>query len=224
MDSWWDFGEGGGYDGAELATYRISCPFCFERGNFGVAHHEEKKKPNGRKVLNFDTLVCGSCANYVLVFWSTGEFPSSRPLHEYRTLPWARKLDKFPDYWPEEVGRFWLQAHRSVTEENWDAASVMARSAMQSALRGHGGKGSSLKEEIEHLAQKGLLPPIIKEWSHEVRALGNDSAHPKPGQPPTDPKDARDIVKFLDYLLEYLYDLPHQIEQYRGRGSGTDTP
>jgi len=224
MDSWWDLGEGSGYDGAELATYKITCPFCFERGNFSVDHHVEKKKPNSTKILNFDTLKCGSCASYVMVLWSTGEFGGSRPLHAYQTLPWARKLEKFPDYWPAEVGRFWLQARRSLTDENWDAAVVMARSAMQSALRGHGAKGNNLKGEIEDLAKKGLLPPIIQEWSHEVRELGNDSAHPKPGQAPTDPKDARDIVKFLDYLLEYLYDLPNQIAQYRGRGSGAGTP
>ena len=59
----------------------------------------------------------------------------------------------------------------------------------------------------------------MAEWSHEVRELANESAHPKPGQQPTDHKDARDVVYFLDYLLEYLYDLPHRIEQYRNRDS-----
>jgi len=57
----------------------------------------------------------------------------------------------------------------------------------------------------------------MKEWSHEVRELANDSAHPEPNAPPTDPQDAEDIVQFLDFLLMYLYDLPKHISDYRKR-------
>jgi len=31
----------------------------------------------------------------------------------------------------------------------------------------------------------------MKEWSHEVRVLGNESAHPKPGAPPTTEEDVK---------------------------------
>ena len=57
----------------------------------------------------------------------------------------------------------------------------------------------------------------MKEWSHEVRELANDAAHPTPGAEGTTEKDANDVVNFLDYLLQFLYDLPHEIEQYRSR-------
>jgi hypothetical protein len=100
---------------------------------------------------------------------------------------------------------------------NWDAAAVMARSALQLALRAHGAEGANLKQEIDDLASKGLLPPIMKDWAHTVRDLGNDSAHPKVDQAPTNAKDASDIVGFLDFMLEYLYTLPKRISEYRGR-------
>lgn len=147
-----------------------------------------------------------------MCLWSAG-----RGLHAYHVLPWPLRIEKHPEHWPANVGRFWLQAKRSLTDENWDATAVMARSAMQAALRDHQAKGSNLKQEIEDLALKGLLPPIMKEWSDTLRDLGNDSAHPMPGQAPTSHRDARDIVRFLDFLLEYLYDLPHQIAEYRER-------
>jgi hypothetical protein len=101
--------------------------------------------------------------------------------------------------------------------ENWDAAAVMARSALQAALRDCQAKGHNLKQEIDDLASKGILPPNMKDWSDHVRELGNDSAHPNSRQAPTNPQDARDIASFLDFLLEYLYALPYQIEQYRER-------
>jgi Domain of unknown function (DUF4145) len=74
-----------------------------------------------------------------------------------------------------------------------------------------------LYNEIEDLAAKGVLPPLMKEWSHEVRELGNDAAHPKPQTTPPTPENARDIVEFLDRLLMYLYDFPKKISGYRAR-------
>lgn len=172
----------------------------------------QKKQPNGRKILNFDTLQCGSCASYVQVFWS-----GSRDIHDFRVQPWPLLLEKAPDHYPEAIGRFWLQAKRNLKDKNYDAAAVMARSALQIALREHKATGANLKQEIDDLAQKGLLPPLMKEWSHVVRELGNDSAHPLPADEPTSSKDASDIVGFLDFLLEYLYGLPKRISDYRGR-------
>ena len=218
MDSWWQLGEGSGYHGDSLAVYQITCPFCMERGNFKTAFHAEKKKPNSKKKLNFDTLECGNCKGYVMVLWSASEFGFRQGLHNYQVLPWPLQFEKYPEYWPEAIGRYWLQAKRNIHDENWDAAAVMARSSLQIALRDHEAKGSNLKQEIDNLAAKGILPPIMKDWSDHVRELGNESAHPTPGQGPTNPQDARDIVQFLDFLLEYLYSLPHRIRQYRTRG------
>ncbi|MCE9636436.1 MAG: DUF4145 domain-containing protein [Planctomycetes bacterium] len=212
MDSWWELGEGRGAGGMELAIQDITCPFCMERGNFRVAFHATKRHAQRPKVLNFDTLECGSCKGYVLCLWSAGH-----GLHGYRVLPWPLKIDTHPKEWPEDVGRMWVQAHRSLEGENWDAAAVMARSGLQLALRRSNAVGSSLKKGIEDVASKGLLPPVMREWADTVRELGNDAAHPAPGQSPTDPQDARDIVRFLDYVLEYLYSLPDQIRQYRAR-------
>lgn len=217
MDSWWQLGEGYGNSGGKLSVYLIKCAFCMEEGNFKTVFHAEKKKPNSDKKLNFDTLECGNCKGYVMVIWSAGEYHGD--LHNYRVLPYPLKLEKYPEHWPKAVGRYWLQAKRNIRDENWDAAAVMARSALQIALRDNKAEGKNLKQEIDDLAEKGTLPPIMKDWSNHVRDLGNDSAHPQPEQDPTNPQDARDMVGFLDFLLEYLYTLPHRISQYRGRGN-----
>lgn len=213
MDSWWDLAEWSGHRGNTLSLYNITCPFCSEKGNFELEHHSEKKKPNGHKILNFDTYKCGNCASFVQVFWT-----ASRDMHDFRVIPWPlRRLEKYPDHWPEAVGRYWLQAKRSLRDENWDAAALMARSSLQVALREQEAEGRNLKQEIDDLAQKGILPTIMQDWAHNVRELGNESAHPQPDQKATDPQDAKDIVGFMDYLFEYLYTLPKQIKDYRER-------
>lgn len=218
MDSWWSLGEWSGYRGAKLDYHNIICPFCGERGNFGLEFSAKKQKPNGHKTLYFDTLKCGVCAAFVQVFWS-----ASQNHHGFRAQPWPLKVTSAPSEWPESVGRYWLQAQRNIKDENWDAAAVMARSALQIALREQGASGRNFRDEIESLASQGVLPAIMKDWAHEVRGLGNDSAHPVVDQAPTDPRDARDIVEFLDFFLQYSYSLPKKINDYRARHSGGET-
>ena len=219
MDSWWDLGEWIGEQGDTLAKYAITCPFCRQAGNFRTAYHAEKKHQTRDKTLNFDTLECTNCMGYVMVLWSASSMAPTGlgGLHAYKVLPWPDTIDKFPEHWPEPIGRYWLQAKRSLAGENWDAAAVMIRSALQLALREHNAKGRTLKDEINDLASQGILPPLMKEWATNVRELGNDAAHPQIAQQATDPKDAKDVAVFLDFLLEYLYNLPYRMKQYRNR-------
>jgi hypothetical protein len=223
MTYWWEFGEHTGYDGNDLGLSRIACAFCNAKGNFKRVHHEEKKHHSARKILNFDTFKCGNCGNFIMIFWSASEFGGSHGIHDFGTVPWARESTKFPEHWPEDIGRHWLEARRSLEGQNWNAASLMARSAIQLVARYQKAKGANLKQEIDDLANRGILPPIMKEWSHKVRELANESAHPDPGAKGTTPKDARDVVEFLSVLLTITYDLPHQIKQYRAR-KGSEKP
>jgi len=125
--------------------------------------------------------------------------------------------DQTPEAWPDEVGRFWKQARRALARDDLDAGSVMARSALQAALRQVTAAGNSLYAEIDDLAQCGLLPPIMKDWAHELRLLGNSSAHPEIGAAAPSRKDVSDVVEFLEYLMSYLFSLPRRIEEYRER-------
>ena len=95
----------------------------------------------------------------------------------------------------------------------------MARSAIQLIARYQQAKGKNLKDEIDNLAERGILPPVMKDWSHEVRVLGNENAHPTPGAEGTDQKDARNVVEFLGFLLTMTYDLPNQIKQFREKNA-----
>jgi Domain of unknown function (DUF4145) len=197
-------------------------PFCGENGKFIKIHHVDKKGGSRKKTLNYEVEQCVNCGNYTMVFWSGSNFSN---FHDFRTMPWPTETTKFPEHWPKDVGQYWMEAQRSLEGKNWNAAAVMARSAVQLALRYHKAAGSNLKQEIDDLAKKGLLPPVMKEWSHELRELANDSAHPTPGSSAgTEPNDARDVVGFLSTLLTMLYDLPHQIDQYRARKDAPPPP
>lgn len=218
MDSWWEIGEWSGSKGNKPELWRLECPFCGEKGNFAEVFHAEKKKPNSDKRLNFDTYKCSNCAGYIQVLWSAGG-GFGQSLYDMRYQPWPLKAKREPsENWPEGVKRFWIQAHDSLKRENWDAANVMARSAVQFIMRERNATGSNLKAQINDLVAKGVLHPLMKDWADEVRLVANESAHPEAPIPAdATPRDSRDIVNFLDQLLMYLYDLPKQIENFRLR-------
>ena len=226
MDSWWELGEGMGFQGDKVEVWRLICAFCGERGNFALAYHGEKRKPNSGKLLNFDLYQCGNCMGFVHVFWSAGEHNFGRGLYNFKVLPWPLNDKPEPsENWPKGMHRFWIQAHHSLTNENWDAANLMARSALQFAVREKGAEGGGLKSQIDDLVTKGVLHPLMKDWAHEVRLLANESAHPEAPEPiEVTPEDVKDVVHFLDLLLLYLYDLPKQIENYRQRDKNPTSP
>jgi hypothetical protein len=219
MKSWWELGEWSGFQGNSPELWRIECAFCAEKGNFGLAYHGEKKKPNTDKKLNFDVYQCRNCMGFVHVLWSAGEHSFGHGLYGMKILPWPLEGKPEPsENWPVGVKRFWIQAHDSLTHENWDAANMMARSAVQFVVRDRKARDARLKDQINDLVAKGVLHPLMKDWADEVRLLANESAHAEAPIPAdTTPQDSRDIVNFMDLLLSYLYDLPKQIENYRQR-------
>src|SRR6266852_2176657 len=123
MNSWWELGEYTGHTGKAMETSRLTCAFCGEEGHFALAFHGEKKKPNKSKCLNFDVYQCTNCMGYVHVLWSAGRGWGTG-LYSYRVLPWPLEGKPKPsENWPDGMKRFWIQAHDSLNNENWDAAN-----------------------------------------------------------------------------------------------------
>lgn len=209
--SWWDLGEGYGCRGDEFDGSDIACAFCEEKGQWNQVFHAEKKKPNHHKVLNFDTYECANCKGYLMVLWSS----NLSGLYDFKILPWLQKTSRFPEHWPGDVGRYWLQAVQNIDQENWDAAALMVCSCMQLTLRHAGAKGSTLYQEVEDLKSKGLLPPTMAEWANEIRLIRNPVAHPSVSAEQISASDVVSARGFLDFLIRYVFELPHGIERLR---------
>jgi hypothetical protein len=111
---WWELAEGSGYNG-DAPFGRITCAFCKVTGNFSVIHHEEKQHAKKqRKVLQYDTAKCGNCGNLTMVFWSRAVHGMRGGIYDYKVVPWNTETVNYPDHWPSDVGRYWLQATRSL--------------------------------------------------------------------------------------------------------------
>jgi hypothetical protein len=218
MQSWWEFGDGSGYEGND-PYYRLTCAFCGQRGNFAIAAHVQKVQPNGHKKLNYDIATCANCSNAHLVFWSVALHSGRMPTHGVLQVPWPLGGKADPsENWPEQVGRYCMQAKDNLARNNYEMAIVAARTSLQCVARDKGAAGRNLAADIDDVARNADLPTNMKEWAHVViRDPGNENAHPAVGQPAATRQEARDVIGYLDFLLEYVYDLPAKIQEFRER-------
>ncbi len=72
---------------------------------------------------------------------------------------------------PTDIRDDFNEALRSLNGNNAKAAVIMTRSALQGAARQQGAEGKTLKDEIDDLAAKHVIPPALQDWAHELAAL-----------------------------------------------------
>jgi hypothetical protein len=72
-----------------------------------------------------------------------------------------------------------------------------------------------LKDKIEEIAKKGILPESLKEASSFTKKLGDSAAHDK--EIDVDSSDVNSMIEFVEHIIDYLYVLPYKIERYKKR-------
>ena len=82
-------------------------------------------------------------------------------------------------------------------------------------LKNKGATKWGLKDKIEEIAEKGLLPDTLKEASSLTKILGDSAAHDKDLE--IDQYDVESMVEFVEYIIEYLYVVPDKINCYKER-------
>lgn len=117
-----------------------------------------------------------------------------------------------PEHLPPDIGRIYLQAERNFpTEGNEEASGTMYRKALDVGLKLVAPEvAGNLAQRIDKLVEKHLLTESLGEWSHQIRLLGNDTAH-EIDQPTRDELTA--LRNFSDLVLRYLFTLPNMVSQ-----------
>ena len=87
------------------------------------------------------------------------------------------------------------------------------RRTLELMLKDQGAAKWGLKDKIEEVAAKGLLPDTLKEASSFAKALGDTAAHDKELE--LDSYDSETIAEFIRYIIEYLYIIPNKISTYK---------
>lgn len=98
---------------------------------------------------------------------------------------------------------------------------IALRRTLELILKDKGATKWGLKDKIEEIAEKGLLPDTLKEASSLTKILGDSAAHDKDMD--IDQQDVESMAEFVEFIIEYLYIVPDKINSYKERlSSKTD--
>jgi len=89
------------------------------------------------------------------------------------------------------------------------------RRTLELLLKDKGATKWGLKDKIEEIAAKGLLPDTLKEASSLAKILGDTAAHDKELE--IDQYDVEAMAEFVGFIIEYLYIVPDKISAYKVR-------
>ena len=87
------------------------------------------------------------------------------------------------------------------------------RRTLELILKDKGASKWGLKDKIEEIAAKGLLPDTLKEASSLTKILGDSAAHDK--ELDIDQNDVESMAEFIGFIIEYLYIIPDKINTYK---------
>jgi hypothetical protein len=121
---------------------------------------------------------------------------------------------KAPEYLPANIESFYLQSAGSLQAKNYDASAMMARRALESAVKKILPEGSgTLYERIEQLEKHHKITPELKDWAHAIRGDGNIASH---DEEPVTPEFAAELLAYVEMFLLYTITMPAMIENRRG--------
>ncbi|MFC4426213.1 DUF4145 domain-containing protein [Deinococcus navajonensis] len=190
-------------------THLITCPFCQSAVGYETLASNPRDLGGSRRLTNL-LIKCLNCGNVLLgTFEGTyyENFGTYRWRYAYHPSGKRSVFASHPS-WPAHITRYFEQAVTALESKSWDSVLMMSRSTVQAVARENGAQGSNLKQEIDDLGSKGLLVKSMIDWSHHIRSIANESAHPRAGDPVPTESEAREIVRFMHFMLESLYTIP----------------
>ncbi|EMX0193783.1 hypothetical protein COJ87_19940 [Bacillus cereus] len=93
--------------------------------------------------------------------------------------------------------------------------AIAIRRTLEMMCKDKGEEGQNLYSMLKALSDKGVLPPILNDMASVLRVIGNAAAHAD------EAKFSHDLVpsmiEFTNIILDYVYNLPKQIETIQDR-------
>jgi Domain of unknown function (DUF4145) len=110
---------------------------------------------------------------------------------------------------PESVSRLYDEARTCISISAFTASVLISRKVLMNlAVENGAGLGQSFLSYVEHLSDKGYVPPNGKAWVDHIRKKGNEATHEITDMTS---EDAKDLVSFLEMLLKFMFEFPARI-------------
>ncbi|HYE11960.1 MAG TPA: DUF4145 domain-containing protein, partial [Patescibacteria group bacterium] len=190
--------------------YNQSCGFCNKPVNFKKLTDAYRSGDNGSPYTDKESYYsvmygCPNCEKQSLIVFGSIAVSGGRTFF-YKT--------QFPKYSPirmadvpEEIEKDRFEAWNCYFNGCFKSSAIMARAALQRAVRKLEAEGKGLYNEIENLKDKSVITKQLADFAHEVRITGNDFAHPDEISE-VNQKEVEESLDFLDGFLEMVFVLP----------------
>lgn len=191
----------------------ITCPHCGNKAPQVVEYEttsiERVSTGDGRALplKNYDFLVrCKTC-NEVSLYrnWELAEDPYDLK-DAYCLYP---KIEVIPSIVPDII-RVSHNEAKKVEKISPTAFVVLIGKSLECLCEDKEAEGNNLKNKLEDLAKKGIIPKTLLKMGHGVRLLRNIGAHPSDYD--ITPEEVKIISDFFVAVIEYVYVAPEKIK------------
>lgn len=197
------------------------CSHCGTQAHLNLLFTESHREKN-RDIIYYATFRCVPCRKLVLKTFRfrQNEYDKSENL---AAAGWQQKFpgeeisyaEKFEGPVPSEVLEDFKEGVVCLHNKCFRAAVSMFRRSLQSALLERG--ADSGKDLIEQIKGAAFLTQDMKDWTHNIRILGNWGAHPQNDNlKEVDQKVASETQSFLEEFFNYVYVMPSRVARARG--------
>ena len=113
------------------------------------------------------------------------------------------------DYLPESISKMYYECRKCFANECFHSVTMLSRTMiMHIAVDKSAKKGESFEFYVNYLVEKGFISPHAQAWVDKIRKLGNKYVHKLDE---ATKEDAELVLKFIMYLLIYVYQLPNEV-------------
>lgn len=193
----------------------ITCPHCGNETPQVVEYEttsiERVSTGDGRALPleNYNFLVrCKTCNGISLYSsWELAEDPHDlEDAHCYCLYP---KIEAIPSNVPDVIRQSYNEAKR-VEKISPTAYVILIGKSLECLCEDKKAEGDNLKNKLDDLAKKGIIPETLLKMGHGVRLLRNIGAHPSDYD--ITPEEVSIISDFFVAVIEYVYVAPEKIK------------
>lgn len=176
-------------------TISVICPFC-NKEVAAVKHIEITRGQFSNTEHMYTVAECPVCMKPIVYDIKKGcTFPASLPFESVKNLP-------------AEVQTVYNECRRAFGANCYTASVILARTLLNHVAVDKGAaENLSFQAYVNYLVDN-YMPPKSKKWVDSIRLYANDSTHHLEIM---EKKDAEQVMKFVMYLLKYIYELPEEL-------------
>lgn len=194
-----------------------TCPHCDKRSVFMPIGGNSVDVTEGPHIQRLTCMLrCQGCLNYIL----GTAFKSGQEIRYGYHFPIGKPDQNTAPEIPDAIANDFKEALRCRYVNAYNATVEMCRRAVQAACIEIGAPSDrKLVNQIDWLAQQGIITTPLKEMAHRVRLGGNLGAHPP--EDPDDPESitigdvyADAVIEFTREFFQHVYVMPARLRNF----------